>query len=129
MQIIKDILNELGYDSPDDMDIGETITIPGEPAFMDLTITTTGANNIVVAHYHYQNGDRMADPAIRFNTSTDDWFPYQYRQDPGMKEHGPDGINLHGFPEQWSENLRKQGFLDRIDDAEITSDTSQAWVQ
>ena len=104
-------------------------------AFMDLVVETIGRNCISIAHYYIQNGDMCQDPEIVFWMCPLDgnWYPIEWTTPPFMlfgKVGGgydkvlwldPDGTvwekanvraqaGLAKFANQWSTNLRRQGF-------------------
>lgn len=111
MESVKEILNDYGVDSVEEMDLNESYTAESDH-YMDLTIEKIGENRLSVAHYKEQRRDLMRDPEIVFEVDGDDWTPVRYVQDPFMDQYDPDGIpEAEEFAQQWDENLRKQGFV------------------
>jgi len=109
---VEGILQHLGVESVDNLDIGRPITIEN-PAYMALTIEKISEMQIVVGHYYRQMGDRMADPEIVFRVHDDDWIPIEYTQNPGIHRHDPNGLHaLDDFVDQWDRTLRRQGFVE-----------------
>lgn len=103
--------------------------------FMDLVVETIGRNCISIAHYYTQNGDRCQDPEIVFWMCPLDgnWYPIEWtmpqfmlwgRVGGGYRKVlwlDADGAawekadvraqaELAAFANQWSTNLRRQGF-------------------
>jgi hypothetical protein len=115
MDAAKDILDQLGIDTIEEMEVNENHTIEVE-GFEDLTIEKIGPNRISVAHHYVQRGDLMCDPEIVFHIDDGVWTPVRYTQHPHTHQHDSDGLDLDGFVEQWSENLRRQGFVDAAAD-------------
>lgn len=116
MNSVKQILHALGVESVDDMCLSESYTIEGDPGFMDLTIEKVSENRLSVAHYHSQHGDLMRDPEVVFDTSTDDWMPVEYHQDPQFHHQNSAGLELGGFVETWDTNIQKQGHVEAAQD-------------
>ncbi|QLG30011.1 hypothetical protein HUG10_20610 (plasmid) [Halorarum halophilum] len=113
MKAVKEILQAHGYDSADEMEIGDRVTVDGG-ALMDLTVEKIGEDRLSVAHYFTQLGDLMSDPEIVFDLADGVWRPIRYTQHPHVHEYNTDGLPSVGdFAEQWSENLRSQGFVER----------------
>jgi hypothetical protein len=128
MKVILDILEQYGYESPADLEHGEAIEIPGG-AFMPLVIKRVATARFSVAHYYEEDDDVLFDPKITFEftpeagTAVDEWTPVQFRQDPfGVINKSLSGLDLDGFAEEWSSNLRKQGFIDRAGETQAESD-------
>jgi hypothetical protein len=116
MQTIKRILDQLGIDSVDEMEINERHTVDGGAGFMDLTIEKVGECRLLVAHYYEQNRDIMADPEIRFRVEDSEWIPYEYRHDPYTHQLDYDGeVDVRSFITQWNKNLENQGFVKRAE--------------
>jgi hypothetical protein len=115
MDAAKDILSRLSIESVEEMAVNESHTIVVE-GFEELTIEKIGPNRVSVAHHYVQRGDLMYDPEIVFHIDNGVWRPVRYTQHPHIHQHNPDGIELDGFVEQWSENLRLQGFVEAAGD-------------
>ena len=112
MKTVKQILKQFGYDSVDDLELEEEVTVENN-GYMDLTVQKTGENRVVVGHYYRQNTDLMADPEVVFKTRDREWIPIRYTQSPGIHQHDENGLrSVQKFVEQWSHNLRTQGFVD-----------------
>lgn len=61
MDVIKEILTEIGYESAKNLEINDSITVKSRSeSFIDLTIERTAVNEISVAHYYEQNGESHA---------------------------------------------------------------------
>jgi len=116
MKTAKQILELYNIQNPvQEMELGDTYEIPSDQtsADMGLTIEKVREDEISVAHYH-QRGDLMRDPEIvyRIQENTGEWTPIEYRQDPGIYQRDETGLSdAEDFAETWSENLKKQGFL------------------
>lgn len=117
---ISEIIRIAGYDSVADMDIDDEFEIPGGSALMPLVIKKAAEDQIMVAHYFTQGGDRMYDPAVWFapikdgkKTSLNTWTPIEYRQDPALHQRDSAGISLDGFLPTWMRNLKSQGYIKR----------------
>lgn len=111
MDAIKKILAAEGYQTVQEMDIEDSVTIE-VPEMIDLVIEKTGENRVSVAHYYTQNGDLMSDPEIVFRIDGDRWVPVRYTQHPFIEQHNEDGLDLDGFEARWSRNLVAQGFVE-----------------
>lgn len=114
MNAIHEILQRRGYESAEEMAVAdrETVEVAG---MMDLTIEKVRSDRLSVAHYHRQRGDLMRDPMVTFRlegADPDEWVPIEFQQDPTVYQQDREGLDLDGFPAQWSENLQKQGFVD-----------------
>lgn len=116
MEAAKDILDRFGIESIEDMAVNESHTIEVE-SYEDLTIEKVGSNLIGVAHHYVQRGDLMCDPEIVFRVDDGVWTPVRFTQHPNVHQHDPEGIELDGFVEQWSENLHRQGFVEAAEEA------------
>jgi hypothetical protein len=111
VEAAKEILREQGT-TAEEMEIGEHHQI-GVPGLMDLTIEKIGENRVSVAHYYTQHGDIMSDPEIVFKIQDSEWTPIRYTQHPNIHRHDENGLpSVQKFAEQWSRNLKKQGFTD-----------------
>ena len=119
MEAARAILASLGIESIDEMTVNESYTIE-VAGYEDLTIEKIGSNRLSVAHYHVQRGDLMCDPEIVFHIDDGEWRAVRYTQHPRIHQHDPDGLDISEFVEQWSENLRRQGFVDAA--VEVTPD-------
>jgi hypothetical protein len=123
METVKQILEAQGVQNPvEDMEVGERYEIPSEPtaADMDLTIEKIGEHQISVAHYYTQRGDLMRDPEIVYRIENGNWTPIEYTQDPGVYQRNEAGLrNVQEFSQTWSENLRRQGFLQAAEQTEV----------
>ena len=111
MEAAKEILNRLGIESIEEMAVNESYTIKVE-GYEDLTIEKIGSNRLSVAHHYVQRGDLMSDPEIVFCIEEAEWIPTRYTQHPHTHQHDSEGIEIEEFVTQWSENLRRQGFVD-----------------
>jgi len=113
MNSIKDILSQLGYESPLDLDVNEAITLEVE-AMMDLTIERVGETRLSVNHNYIQMGDLMYDPEIVFEVDGDQWTAVEYTQHPHLYQHDESGLpEAQSFADRtWDRNLRAQGFVD-----------------
>lgn len=117
MKTAKQILEQYNIENPvEEMEIGERYEIPADEtvADMDLTIEKVREDEISVAHYYQQRGDLMRDPEIVYQVNENgEWTPIEYRQDPGIYKRSQTGLpDVEDFSETWSENLRRQGFLE-----------------
>jgi hypothetical protein len=119
MDVVREILEIAGYDSAEDMDVGDPITLSA-PGVMDLTIEKVATSQISASHYWKQNGDLMRDPEIVFDTDSG-WMPVRYRQDPSLLQVDEDGLDIQDFVGTWEKNLRSQGFIDAAE-TEFSSD-------
>jgi uncharacterized protein DUF6908 len=101
------------------------------PGFMDLCIEYVGTGPrgcplISVAMYYEQNGDLMRDPdlVLEFFPPTKKWMPVSFRNDglgidqvavwrdgDALVQKGGLVADLEAFAEQWSIDLKVQGFL------------------
>jgi hypothetical protein len=115
MDAIIEILSEFGVESIDEMELNESYTIEME-AVNDLTVEKVGKNVISVGQYYTQRMDLMSDPEIRFRVENGEWTPTEFTQHPRIYQYDEDGLDLDGFPTQWSKNLRKQGFVQKAGD-------------
>jgi hypothetical protein len=109
VEAVKELLREQGT-TAQDMEIGEHYEIEASGS-MDLTIEKIGENRVSVAHHYTQHGDIMSDPEIVFKIQDNDWIPVRYTQHPNIHQHSENGLpSVQEFAEQWSRNLKKQGF-------------------
>jgi len=115
MDAAKRILERLGYESVEEMAVNESHTIEVD-GYEDLTIEKVGPNRLSVAHHYIQRGDLMCDPEIVFHIDNGVWTPVRFTQHPHVHQHDPNGLELDGFVNQWSENLRHQGFVEAADE-------------
>lgn len=113
MQAVRDILQAHGYDSVDDMAIGDHIEVDrAEDAMMPLVIEKIGAHRLSVAHYYTHMGDLMSDPEIVFHIDNGVWTPVRYTQHPHVHQHDEDGLpSVEAFAADWSRNLERQGYV------------------
>jgi len=111
MDAIKKILAAEGYQTVQEMDIEDSVTIE-VPEMMNLVIEKVGENRVSVAHYYTQNGDLMSNPEIVFRIDRDRWIPVLYTQHPFIEQHNEDGLDLDGFEARWNRNLVAQGFVE-----------------
>lgn len=111
MDAVQDILLQLDIQSIEEIDVNHRVTIEVD-GFEDLTIEKIGPNRVSVAHHYLQRGDLMCDPEIVFKVEDGDWTPVRYTHHPHTHRHDSEGLDLDGFVERWSENLRNQGFVD-----------------
>jgi hypothetical protein len=112
MEAIKQIIECLGYESVDEMEVEDHHTISVE-GYMDLVIEKIREDRLSVAHYYTQNGDLMSDPEIVFDVSRGRWTAVRYTQHPFLHEYDPTGLpDVEAFSSTWSSNLRNQGFVD-----------------
>lgn len=104
--------------------------------FMDLVVEVIGENQVSVTHYYEQNGDLCQDPEIVFWTCPIDgnWYPIEWttpafmifgrigggyqkvlwinKEQTGWEKGLPQAqAELAKFANQWSTNLRRQGFI------------------
>ena len=113
MKTVKDVVRSYGYDTVDDMSVGDSIQVePDSDVMMPLVIEKIDENRLSVAHYYTQRGDLMADPEIVFHVKNEEWVPIRYTQHPYIEQYDPDGLDLDGFVEQWNQNLQRQGYTD-----------------
>lgn len=116
MDAIRDVLAAIGIESVEEMDVNENYTVESE-GFEDLVIEKVNDDYLSVMQYYTQRGDMMRDPEIVFDVSGDEWTAVMYRQDPTIHRRDEDGLpEATAFSEQWSENLRAQGFVGAADD-------------
>lgn len=115
MKTIKTILETLGVESPEELELGEAYTIQAD-GFMDLTIEKISENRLSVAHYFKQRGDLMRDPEIVFDISDEEWTPVEFRTDPHTHDYNENGLEIDDFLDMWNRNLRNQGFIDNAED-------------
>ncbi|RLM94298.1 DUF6908 domain-containing protein [Haloarcula sp. Atlit-7R] len=111
METVKQIIDQAGYDSAAEMDIGETIEVSA-PGVMDLVIEKIGHDTLSVAQYWKQRGDMMRDPEVVFSVEKGDWLPVEYRQDPLFHRVEETGLQIDDFLSTWDRNLKNQGFLE-----------------
>jgi|GEM_PF-5240252 len=111
MKTVADIIRANGFESVDDMEVGDHISVD-VPGLMELVIEKVLDDTISVAHYWEQNRDLMRDPEIVFQVENGEWTPIEYIQDPRVHRHDPDGLDLGIFPDEWDKTLRDQGFVD-----------------
>jgi hypothetical protein len=115
MDAAREILNRLGIESVEEMAVNESHTIEVE-GFEDLTIEKVGSNRLSVAHHYIQRGDLMSNPEVVFHIDGGVWTPVRYTQHPHVHQHDEDGLpGVEAFCETWSENLRRQGFVEEAD--------------
>lgn len=114
MQTIRDILRLHGYDSVDDMAVGDHIEIERDgDALMPLVIEKIGTDRLSVAHYYTQMGDLMSDPEIVFHIDNGVWTPVRYTQHPHIHQYDESGLSdVKQFAKQWSRKLKRQGFVE-----------------
>jgi hypothetical protein len=117
MESIRQILTETGYSTVDELPINEPIEIPGGEAILPLTIEKIDDQRLSVAHYREQRGDLMRDPEVVFDTSSEEWVPVEYQQDPLLYQQDDSGLPIHSFLDTWNENIRSQGFINRASEA------------
>lgn len=117
MDVIREILDAIGFDSVDEMDVNESYTIEVE-AFQDLVVEKIAEDYLSVMQYYTQRGDMMRDPEAVFDVSGEEWTVVEFRQDPTVHRRDEDGLpEAQSFVEGlWSDNLRKQGFVDAAED-------------
>lgn len=116
MNSILAILEEHGYDSPDELSSGENITVTTE-GMDDLVIEKIRENQISVANTYTQNRDLMRDPEVVFDISGNSWTPKEFTQDP-MQNYRSDSSGLDDldeFLEMWDKNIAAQGYLDNVE--------------
>jgi len=110
---VKQILEEEGVESADDMDIHDSFTYSGGEAYHDLTIELVYDNILSVEQSYTKRMDRMSAPEIRFDISDyDNWVPVEYQNHdtvPQVYEADEDGIDgLDELIETWDKNLQEQ---------------------
>ena len=115
MNAVQEILARFGIQSIERMDINESYTVE-VPGYNDLTIEKVGQHRISVAHHYVQRCDLMCDPEIVFRVEDGDWVPVEFTQHPGVYQRDEDGLNLDGFVERWDRNLRRQGFVEAVEE-------------
>lgn len=117
MYSVQTILEVLGHEEPDDLELGESLTISNDP-YMDLVIERVATNCISVMHTTKQNGDTLRDPEVVFDFEENPWKLVRFRQDPaGIDIERIGGIReFSSFINQWDDNLEKQGFIDAARD-------------
>ena len=113
METVKQILAERGYDSVEEMELGESVTVQCE-GYMDLTISRLSKTTVSVAHTYEENWDQMSDPEIVFDVSGDKWTAIEYIRHPHLHQHDNSGLpGAQSFADgMWNRNLRAQGFID-----------------
>lgn len=119
MDAAKTILDRLGIESIEEMTVNESHTIEVE-GYEDLTIEKVGPHRLSVAHHYVQRGDLMCDPEIVFHIDGGVWTPVRFTQHPRIHRHDEDGLpDVESFCETWSENLRRQGFVEAAGEAKV----------
>lgn len=111
MQVINEILAQLGIESVAEMDVNESYTLEVE-GHNDLTIEKIGPQRLSVAHHYVQRGDLMCDPEVVFEIEDGLWTPIEYTQHPRVYERDESGLNLSEFLSRWEQNIRRQGFVE-----------------
>lgn len=112
METVKQILAKRGYNSIDEMELGESVTVECD-GFMDLIISRLSQLEVSVEHTYKQNGDPMSDPEIIFDVSDGEWTAIGYTSDPAIHRRDEGGLpDTQRFSKIWDENLKRQGFLD-----------------
>lgn len=121
MDVIREILDRIGISSIEAMELNQryTIIVPG---FEDLTIEKVGSTRVSVAHHYLQRGDLMCDPEIVFMVEDTDWTPVRYTQHPRIHQYDREGLELDAFIRKWSQNLRRQGFVEAAENLSINSE-------
>lgn len=114
METIQAIVEAHGYDSVQDMDVGDMVEVELGEAMMPLVIEKIGDNRLSVMHYRKQRGDMMRDPEIVFHVSEPgDWTPIEYVQDPGVYQRNENGLyEAEDLAQRWDQNLDTQGYVD-----------------
>jgi len=116
MDAVKAILERLDIESIEEMAVNESHTVEVE-GFEDLTIEKVGPTRLSVAHHYVQRGDLMCDPEVVFHIDNGVWTPVRFTQHPHVHQHDEDGLpEVEAFCETWSENLRRQGFTEAVED-------------
>ncbi|MDR5657668.1 hypothetical protein RH831_10820 [Halodesulfurarchaeum sp. HSR-GB] len=115
MKTIKEILDSLEAESPEELELGEGYTIKADGS-MDLTIEKIAEHRLSVAHYFKQRGDLMRDPEIVFDVSDEDWTPIEFRTDPHTHDYDENGLGINDFLNLWNRNLRNQRFVKNAED-------------
>lgn len=118
MEAVKEILTAHGFDSVDAMAVEDRVNIEVD-GFMSLTIEKVGSNRLSVAHHYVQRGDLMSDPEVVFHIDGGVWTPVRFTQHPRIHRHDEDGLSdVESFCATWSENLRRQGFVEAAKEVE-----------
>lgn len=115
MNSVVDIIEAHGYDSAQDMEMGDHIKVEVD-GFEDLSIEKILENKLSVMQTYTQRGDLMRDPEIVFDVSGDEWVAIELRMDPHTHMIDDNGVDEDGFTELWNKNLRDQGFVDAARD-------------
>ena len=120
-KLVAEIIKAAGCSPIDELAVGKQIEV-SQDGFMDLTIEKVGHDRVSVAHYYTQRGDLMSDPEIVFQIEDDGtWLPIRYTQQPNIHDFDPDGIaHTQPFIDQWSSNLRAQGFIEAAKHADLS---------
>ena len=111
MDVIKDILVQLGIESVNQMELNESYSVE-VPGYNDLTIEKVGQQQLSVAHHYVQRCDLMCDPEVVFRIENNNWIPIEYTQHPRIYQRDESGLELEGFLKRWDQNLRQQGFVE-----------------
>ena len=104
---------------------GEYLKLQSDP-YMDLNIENIGPNLIAISHYYEQNFDLIADPDVQIWIAPDgnyypiaiqDYFGYKHYVELVSNNTSWKRADLRGqaklamFCNQWSTNIRRQGFV------------------
>ena len=120
MEAVKEILEEEGVTSSEDLDIHDSFNYDGGEHHYDLAIEKVYDDVLSVEQYYMQRMDRMSAPEVRFDISDyDNWVPIEYTNHdtvPQIYERDKDGLNLSGFLETWNKNLKEQFPADEVVD-------------
>ena len=120
MEAVKEILEEEGVTSSENLDIHDSFNYDGGEHHYDLAIEKVYDDVLSVEQYYMQRMDRMSAPEVRFDISDyDNWVPIEYTNNdtvPQIYERDEDGLNLSGFLETWNKNLKEQFPADEVVD-------------
>ncbi len=121
MGSIKQILRIHGYQTVEEMEVGDHITVEAS-GFMDLVIEKIGDHRISVGHYYEQHGDLLSDPEIVFKIQGSEWIPVRYTQHPHIHRHNEHGLpQAMEFAKSWDLNLKRQGFAESGDNEQVNA--------
>jgi hypothetical protein len=118
METVKRIIEIAGYESAQDMELGDHIKVESlGSGMMDLSIEKVQEDRLSVAHYYTQRGDLMSDPEIVFVIEDDHWRAVRYTQHPSVMQYDEDGLpEVKQFAGDWNENLRDQKFIEAAEE-------------
>jgi glutaredoxin-related protein len=113
VEAVKEILQEEGIESAEDMEVNESYSYDGGDGYYDLTIEKVYDNILSIEQHYTQRMDRMSAPEIRFDISDyNNWVPVEYQNHdtvPQVYEHDENGVDgLGELIRTWDKNLKSQ---------------------